>query len=268
MASMVQPNFKTALLFQLCAATMIAFLIFSPARATDDGTPIVIGYTSVQPPYVIDEGGRGLTFELTYALDQTTPNQRFIVKRFYPARIGHAIDEKKFDVIAFNNLLWGWKKSGATQSSTLIHDRDIFFSGVAPVDKSLANKVAATRGFTYAFADYSLEKLTKLPNVLLVDDEVDTIPLVRRGRVGKGIASEALLRWHMHANSGGQARLKLLDEVDHEYDRAFIVLPHSRLSLAQLNHTLQRLKDAGDLRRIFADYGLPEPSLAPPRKPE
>ena len=123
--------------------------------------------------------------------------------------------------------------------------------------------LAATRGFRYGFADFSIEKLEAMPNVLLVANEQDVVKLVAHGRVQTGVASESLLRWYQYSKQKLGSAFKILPKSDYRYDRSFIISPASPIQRADLNHILLTLQASGDLRRIFAGYGLKPPPLTP-----
>lgn len=243
----------------------------SPATAnsqSEDGeglgrTTILVGYTPLQPPFAVAADGQGLVRDLLAHMSAASPNYKFQQKRLYAARVAGVFKEGAYDLIAFQNRRWGYETAGVSESFVLVKDRGAYFQhrSFEPGGREL---LGATRGFHYAFADFSATKLAMMPNVLLTVNEQDVVNLVLRRRVSKGIASLSLLKWFVHNNKAAGETLDILEQSDYRYDRNFVVLPHSRISQNDLNALLLELKNSKGLGELFANYGLAPPPLTPP----
>ena len=236
----------------------------SVSRADNPRQTVVVGYTPLQPPFAVDESGNGLIQDVLAALNRASTAYHFVQKRLYAGRAITAFTTSGYDLIAFQNRNWGFEGEGVTQSLALMKDRGAYFTSLDKrVEQGGRQLLGATRGFRYGFADFSLEKLEALPNVLLAVNEQDVVKLVVHGRVHMGVASLSLLRWYQHASQKLGAAIKILPKSDYSYDRSFVISPTSPVRPATLNAILLKLQARGELARIFAVYGLTPPPLTP-----
>lgn len=256
----VSNSLKISLLF-----LTLALLFFSGASQADNSKQtVLVGYSPLQPPFAVNADGSGLIRDVLAAMQSESAKYHFIQKRLYGGRAASAFESGKYHLIAFQNRSWGFEAEGVDQSLVLMKDRGAYFA--------LANEqagqdgrpfLAATRGFRYGFAGFSIEKLEAMSNVLLAVNEQDVVKLVVHGRVRMGVASESLLRWYQHSDQALGSAFKILPKSDYRYDRSFVISPHSPIQRADLNHILLTLQETGDLGRIFSAYGLAPPPLTP-----
>ncbi len=238
----------------------VLFLLFLSDRPAYSEQTIFVALTSVQPPFIIDEKKEhGLTFDLLNAINELQDDYRFVGK-FYPIKQLFANYEKhNVHLVALGDLKWGWSELNAVGSLSLTNGKDVFFSLKSNATDEKNKGIAAVRGFHYAFANFDPVELSQLPNISLVNDEPTVVKMVLRGRVGRGISSEAYLKWLSVSNPKLSAKLKIEPKEDHNYNRQFIVLPNSLISVEEINNIVFSPSAREALRRVFAKYGLPFP---------
>ena len=256
----VSTTLKMGLIF-----LMLALLVVSGASQADSSRQtVLVGYSPLQPPFAVTADGSGLIRDVLAAMQSVNGKYHFVQKRLYGGRAASAFESGNYHLIAFQNRSWGFEAGGVEQSLVLMKDRGAYFT-LAKEQRAQDGRplLAATRGFRYGFADFSIEKLEAMPNVLLAANERDVVKLVVHGRVRMGVASESLLRWYQHSDQELGSAFKVLPKSDYRYDRSFVISPHSPIQRAALNRILLTLQETGDLGRIFAAYGLAAPPLTP-----
>jgi hypothetical protein len=186
----------------------------------------------------------------------------FVLNMYPPSRIVKYHNELKVDLVAFNDLKWGWDKQGGKGSLSLTNGKDIFFTfdknGVAPNKEELT--IAAVRGFHYRFANFDPSNLEKNTQIHSLEDETNVVEFMSYMRADKGIASKAYLDWLSVSKPEVYKRITLLEE-DHRYTRRFIAMPNSVISIKEVNNILLDLNKTGLLKLIFARYGQAAPPL-------
>lgn len=224
---------------------------------------INVGLTSVQPPFVINpDTEQGLVYDFIDFLNRKQDKYHFSA-RLIPVKRFLATDKyTPADLIAFSNVSWGWTKRGGIGSLTLTEGRDLFFSLTKNEHPENKGTLAAVTGFHYAFANYSSKNLPKMDNVRLVKNELAVLRLVEHGRTEKGITSESLLNWISVSEPERYKQFKIDPKEDHRYNRQFITLPSSPISINELNQLLLECKGP-QMNKLFARYGLQPPPLKP-----
>jgi len=226
---------------------------------------ILVGYTPAQPPFAVDARGNGLVADLLAAMSRHSSIYSFKARVLYAQRASQALSDGILDIVAFQNKSWGYDVPGVEQSLVLVKDRGAYFQNPGNTVQIGEGLLGATRGFHYAFADFSSEKLATMPNVLLAVNEQDVVNLVLHRRVDYGVASESLLKWHArHGLEKGGSRLEVLDKTDARVERMFVILPASEIAKAHLDQLLLEMEEQGRLAEIFTAYGLDVPPLSAP----
>ncbi|MBB1488528.1 ABC transporter substrate-binding protein [Oceanospirillum sediminis] len=261
---------KAKLLLLISAVFMLQHPGFQAVFADEQPIPVTVGLTSIQPPFVINsEKQLGLAYAFTDFLNRKQKkfifNPRMVpVKRLLKTEKGPEIN-----IIAFNDVDWGWKKRGGEGSLPLTYGSDLFVrhkqqkpTSALQESSSAANTVtiAAVRGFHYAFAGFKASNLEQMENVRLTKDELAVLRLVEHGRTDTGIISQSLLDWLSKTSPERFRLLNINPEPDHTYERQLIVLPSSPVSLDELNALLLQLRGP-EMNRIFSEFGLRPPPL-------
>ena len=240
-------------------------LIFSfsgvAARAQQQ---VSVGLTESQPPFVTDSAkSKGLVFDLIDAMNEFQNDYLFVAKIMPTIRLLARFDDHGQELIAFNDIHWGWADRGAQGSLTLTNGEDLFFRLKEKPTPQETPEIVAVKGYHYAFADFDHKKLQELPNVSLTKDEPLVMKMVLSNRGDVGIASNAFLSWMRKINPEEMDRVTILPDPDHRYHRQFIVLPQSKVSVEALDRLFTEMETKGLLSALFANYGLASPPLEP-----
>lgn len=242
----------------LTTLSLSTLLVTTAANATQ---LVNVGLTSIQPPFVVNpETKQGLVYDFLEFLNKKQDKYHFSARLVPVKRLLSTDKYSTPDMIAFNNVEWGWVKRGGIGSLTLTDGRDLFFSLTDNIHPENKGTLAAVTGFHYAFADYQSKNLPKLDYVRLVKNEQAVIRLVEHGRTEKGIISESLLNWISVSEPERYQKFKIDPKEDHSYNRQFITLPSSPIDVEEFNQLLLKCKGP-QMDELFALYGLQPPPL-------
>ncbi len=233
---------------------------FSPLAHSLETVKIAV--TSVQHPFVISPNERkGLAYDLIDVLNGFQSDFQFTDVFCPPRRLLVEARKQTVDLIAFNNVDWGWRSINAIGSRNLTKDKDLFYSLKGQRNDNRSDSIAAVRGYHYKFSDNDPNSLFAKAEVTLVNDEPSGLQMVMRRRTKTSIASEAFLYWVKTSAPDVYERLSINPVPDREYERHIVIFPHSPISAERLNKLLTRPVIVNALKRVFADYGLPPPLL-------
>ena len=105
---------------------LFVFLLFS-ASIVKAQTTVNVALTSIQPPFVFDVPDHGgLAKDVFFAMNRVQNDFYFDAKLYPPSRAVLFQKEEGIDLVAFNDVLWGWKKLGGLPSLSLTNGSDVF----------------------------------------------------------------------------------------------------------------------------------------------
>lgn len=247
----------TSLLYTL----FLSVVVLTSAQAQ---TTIQVAHSSFQAPFVTSfEPPQGLVIDLVEAMNQAQDKYIFDLKLIPSKRLLSSYKKEDIDLVAFNDMQWGWSNSGAQGSFPLTYGQDIFFKAKDEEMTKLARfRIAAIRGFHYSFADYDEQKLEELPHVTLSNTIDGVLKQVLFGRAKTGVASQAYLQWLKTVDPEQYQGISLIDKVDQRYTRRFIRLANAKIPVQDLNDILRQLAQTGVLKKLYQHYGLDIPLWA------
>lgn len=216
------------------------------------------------PPFVIDMATQtGLTYDMLKLFNSFQSRYKFVPIQVPTRRLRERAASLNIDMIALIDVDWGWRERGAIGSLSLTDGMDVFIARKAPTTQTGQPDLAAVVDFYYQFAEFSLEKLSAMPNVQLVSDESTVVEFVLRGRVRRGVVGLSTFNWLSLNQPEIHNVIKVLPSVDHHYSRQLVVLPNASIDIQDLNNLLLALEDRSLLKKLFATYGLQAPPLRP-----
>ena len=243
-------------LARLFTTMCLCSLALTPARA---GELVEIGITAVQPPFSFHKDRQqGLVFDVIKALNSYQDKYTFEASIYPTKRILKSPKQLDLHIIAFNDENWGWSQRNAKGSLTLTNGKDVF---IARKDNKLRSTTAAVSGYHYAFADYDPIKLETMPGVTAVQNEELVLDMVLRNRADRGVISLTFLQWVKVSDPQAYAKIEVVDQPDHTYNRQFIMLSWSPIATHEMNELLLNMKKDGIWDKVFGKYGLPAPPL-------
>lgn len=252
---------KTAL---LC----LSFALFGVLGAVwaDDAVSVRIGAAHFPPYTQHPERGEdsGLLQQLAEALNQCQQRYRFIlVPTSIPRRFSD-LQQGRTDLAIFENPAWGWQRIPHQRVDMALEDAEVFVArqlpgrGQAYFDTLADKRLALFSGYHYAFAGFNAERSYLLQHfdANLSYSHESNLAMVERGRVDIALVSRSFLSDYLTRHPRSAARLLVSERVDQVYRHYALLRPAAPISPAQFAALLQRLRDDGELARIFAPYQI------------
>ena len=262
-------GYLSSLLFLLMASGVVsAAERYQDGASQKQGVDVVVASSGIQPPFVLNSAGDGLTNDLILAMNKVQTRFRF-EHRIIPANRAYQNRARNLvDVLPFGSLLWELKKyPNAVASATLLRSGDYFIARADAkpgiFEDILSRRLVVVRGYSYAIFDFELDHnlISKHHSVMFTRDEESVARMILHDRAEIGIVDGAVLDWlKIHAPQD-YARLQISVAPDKVFDRQFIVLDGSPVQAEELNDIFIELSKTGALQRIFESYGLPTPSF-------
>lgn len=239
----------------------LSMVVLTSAQAQ---TVIKVAHSSFQAPFVTNfDSPQGLVVDLVDAMNALQNDYIFDLKMIPSKRLLSSYKEEAIDLVAFNDMQWGWSNNGAEGSLPLSYGQDMFFKATDNEMTKVARfRIAAIRGFHYSFADYDAQTLEELPHVTLSNTIDGVLKQVLFGRAKTGVASKAYLQWLNIVDPEQYNGISLIDKVDQRYVRRFVRLVNAKISVQDLNGILRELAQAGLLKTLYQRYGLDMPLWA------
>jgi len=219
------------------------------------------------PPYTIrPERGEdtGLLPQLVSALNSLQTDFRFeTIPTSIPRRF-RDFQQGRFDVAIFENPAWGWRGIAHGDVDMGLEDAEIFVAHKVPgrtqrfFDDLSGKRLALFSGYHYAFAHFNADPkvLTDQYNGTLTYSHDSNLQLVLRDRVSMALVTRSYLRTFMDNNPDDAGQLLVSDRVDQTYRHYALLRPASPISARQLSELLQRLRDNGQMDKIFQPYRI------------
>jgi len=241
---------------------IVALLASQIAHAANT---VYVATNREQPPYTLEDGS-GLVIDLVNALNAIQFDYKFEVAPVVSDRAKAGIANGTYDMIAMNNVMWGYQGLDVVPSVDLLEVQDQYFALSSNVDSQAffdkigtpAAKTNVVKGFSYNFLGFEqdVKVLKNQFNTSVVLDEPTVVKMVLSKRADIGVSSSTNLQYHKILNPGDHEKLTIAEKVDSTYYRHFILSQASSISVEEFNALMKKLADDGVLKDIFARYGL------------
>jgi polar amino acid transport system substrate-binding protein len=196
---------------------------------------------------------KGIVADYTQALFKILGNKGTIaVMTRY--RILEYVLEGKIDFICYTSRAWAEQREDFDWTKTLFMKREVIL-GPAPMPKKISDLEGKTLGTMLGYSYPNLEPYLKSKRLFREDvsSEEANLNKVKFDRVKYAVTDEIFLDYYKSRNPGienGRERLFL-----QEYPIACSLSRKGQITVAQLNHAIDKLKSSGELKKIFAAYG-------------
>ncbi len=223
------------------------------------------------PPYVnYDSDRSGITIELLRLLNEFQHEWKFIPINVSPKRRFIYMNEKRIDILIFEDIDWGWANQNVEFSRQFYingkpyQDADLYIAlkekgrNQSYFDNFAGKKLLLTRGYHYSFANYNAnEKYLKQH----FNAEIATNPkasikklLLKRGDIA--LATKSLLENYIKANPSNKDKFLICDRKDSIYEMLIVVGRHSPVSKYEIDKLLLKLEKTELLNNFFKENNL------------
>ena len=251
------------MLKKLITAYVFIFLFVGNLSAADYVN--VGGY--IFPPFVEkDDKGNisGITLDLIDSLNKIQSEYHFRFVLTSSRRRYISFEQRKFDVLFFENILWGWQDTSIKATKVFLDGGEVFIALKSKAKNqdyfnSLKNKsISAMLGYHYNFAGFNAEPdfLKSKFDIHLSTDEKLNIQLVLLGRMDIAIVTKSYLDRFLLNNPSAKSELLISKNMDQEYKHTILIRENSIPSITKMNILLDKLVQTGSYNKILRKYGI------------
>jgi ABC-type amino acid transport substrate-binding protein len=219
------------------------------------------------PPYTIrPERGEdtGLLPQMVSALNAMQSDYRFeMVPTSIPRRF-RDFQQARFDMAIFENPAWGWKDIPHEDVDMGLEDAEIFVTHRLPgrtqnyFDDLHGKRLALFSGYHYAFAHFNADPklLAENYNATLTYSHDSNLLMVLRDRADIALVTRSYLSTFMASNPEDAEQFLVSDRVDQVYRHFALLRPNAPISAEQFGELLQRLRENGQMFKIFQPFRI------------
>ncbi|RHW75343.1 ABC transporter substrate-binding protein [Colwellia sp. RSH04] len=226
---------------------------------------IVGGY--IFPPFVEkDNNGKtkGITLDLIKSLNEIQNKYHFSFILTSARRRYLAFEQKQFDALFFENILWGWQNHPVQASKVFLFGGEVFIALKSKAKtqnyfNSLEERsISAMLGYHYKFADLNSEPnyLRSKFNIHLSTDEKMNIQLVLSNRMDIAIVTKSYLDRFLLENPSTKSKLLISRKLDQEYKHTILLRKEVSLDIDEMNSFIDKLVETGKLKTVLNKYGI------------
>lgn len=219
------------------------------------------------PPYTIrpEQGAdTGLLPQLVEALNRLQSDYQFVLVPTSIPRRFRDFEQGRIDMAIFENPDWGWRNIEHSSVDMGLEDAEIFVAHQQPdrdqdYFKDLHGKrLALFSGYHYEFANFNADPkfLADSFNATLTYSHDSNLLMVMRGRADIALVTRSYLSDFLVHNPGTAEQLLISERIDQIYHHYALIRPKASISSEDFARLLQRLRDNGDLLKIFEPYRI------------
>ncbi|WP_438362377.1 substrate-binding periplasmic protein [Pseudomonas gingeri] len=219
------------------------------------------------PPYTIrpEQGAdTGVLPQLAEALNALQSDYRFVLVPTSIPRRFRDFEEGRTDMAIFENPEWGWKEIPHVNVDMGLEDAEIFVAQHKP-DRGQGyfadlkgKRLALFSGYHYEFAQFNADPkfLAETYNATLTYSHDSNLLMVLRGRADIALVTRSYLFDYLSRNPGTAKELLISERIDQVYHHYALLRPKAPISGEVFGRLLQRLRDNGELLKIFQPYRI------------
>ena len=241
-------------------------LLFLVPQVAFPKTKIRVGLVHFPPFIQVDKKiATGAALDLIQALNGF--QQEFVFEGIVIAAVRKISDFKKgeYDLSMFDSPSWGWKDVDVAVSKTFATGGEVYIAFQEKGrDESFFTdfknkKMIGVRGYHYAFADFNSDHkfLHKNFQIILGPDNAATIKMVLskiRGDIG--VITKSFLHMYLKQHPNLKDKILVSKKYDQKYNHKILLRKGLKLSIADMDLLLEKMKLAGVLQKIWKPYGI------------
>ncbi|MEN5152571.1 substrate-binding periplasmic protein [Pseudomonas orientalis] len=219
------------------------------------------------PPYTVrpEQGAdTGLLPQLVEALNGVQSDYQFVLVPTSIPRRFRDFEQGRVDMAIFENPSWGWTNVAHTSVDMGLEDAEIFVAEREPgrdqrFFTDLAGKrLAVFSGYHYAFAQFNPDPkyLAEHFNATLTYSHDSNLLMVARGRADIALVTRSYLSDFMVRNADMADKFLVSERIDQVYHHYALLRPKAPITGPVFAELLKRLRDNGQMLRIFAPYRI------------
>lgn len=219
------------------------------------------------PPYTIrpEKGAdTGLLPELVAALNTVQSGYQFVLVPTSIPRRFRDFEQGRIDIAIFENPDWDWQNIPHESVDMKLEDAEVFVArkmdgrDQSYFDDLQGKRLALFSGYHYAFAQFNADPkyLGEHFDTSLTYSHDSNLLMVMRDRADIALVTRSYLSDFMARNRADASQLLVSERVDQTYRHFALLRPKAPLSAMQFDEFLQRLRDNGQMLKIFQPYRI------------
>jgi ABC-type amino acid transport substrate-binding protein len=250
----------------MTSRTLLAILAMFLTVSVEAAQVVRIGAAHFPPYTVRPENGAdtGLLPQLVEALNRSQTEYEFVLVPTSIPRRFNDFKQGRVDMAIFENPDWGWQDVPHTPVDMGLEDAEIF---VAQHELNRqqsyfadlrGKRLALFSGYHYAFAEFNADPkfLIGQYNATLTYSHDSNLQMVLRARADIALVTRSYLSDYVYRNPQVAPRLLVSERIDQIYHHYALIRPQAPITAQAFAEMLQRLRDDGQLLKIFQPYRI------------
>ena len=217
------------------------------------------------PPFVDKSaGGTSLTLDLIAAMNAFQKKYVFQFVDTSSKRRFINFDEKKYDLIFFEAIDWGWQGREIEASDVIMQGGTVYITRLDRYkdqryfDDFKGKTVWGILGYHYGFANFNsdIEFLKKTFNAHMTTSQDGLIEAAVTGRADVSVVVREYLQIYLLKHPEVQKKILISKKFDAVNSYTILVRKGISLDAAELNKILSDMENAGILKKLWGRYNL------------
>ena len=219
------------------------------------------------PPYTVrpEQGAdTGLLPQLVDALNASQTDYQFVLVPTSIPRRFRDFEQGRVDMAIFENPDWGWQEIAHTSVDMGLEDAEVFVALRKPERDQgyfadlTGKRLAVFSGYHYAFANFNPDPkyVATHFNATLTYSHDSNLLMVARGRADIALVTRSYLSDFMVRNADMAGQLMVSQRIDQVYHHYALLRPKAPISSVAFAELLKRLRDSGEMLKIFEPYRI------------
>lgn len=217
------------------------------------------------PPFVDKRAGStSLTFDLIAALNAFQKKYVFEFVDTSSKRRFINFDEKRYDLIFFEAIDWGWQGRDVEASDVIMHGGTVYVTRADKhkdqryFDDLKGKTIWGILGYHYGFANFNsdYEFLKKTFNAHMTTSQDGLIEAAVSGRADISVVVREYLQIYLTRHPEVQNKILVSRKFDAVNQYTILVRKGVSPDVAELNRILMEMDNAGILKKLWGKYHL------------
>ena len=212
------------------------------------------------PPFVeVDKTNvDGITKKFILEMNKLQKKYEFEFFLTSPKRRYYDFDQKKFDLIMFEDIKWGWKKKDIVASKVFLKGGEVYITKAASnKDQSyfdnFKNKyIAIIKGYHYGFANFNSDEKYLRDNfkVQFSSYHEGNIMKVIFERADISVVNLCYLRQFFLNYPEKRNQIMVSEKYDQRYNHTILARKNSTISIKEINRLLSKMEKSGIISQL------------------
>lgn len=217
------------------------------------------------PPFVDKApGGTSLTLDLIAALNTFQNKYLFEFVETSSKRRFINFDERKYDLIFFESIGWGWQGRDVEASDVIMQGGTVYITRADKhkdqryFDDMTGKTIWGILGYHYGFANFNsdLEFLKKSFNAHMTTSQDGLIEAAVNGRADISVVVKEYLQIYLTRHPGVQKKILVSKKFDAVNSYTILVRKGVNPDVGEMNKLLSDMENAGILKKLWGKYNL------------